>query len=142
MNTNSQCSLLTVYPNSNDPILSKLTESYIVITERDHQVVVNLLARLELIYKGLSAHYLGPTTISNPKVDPYAYGSYSYWKPGQYTLFAGFENVTENNIHFAGEGCSLKHQGYMEGAAEEGIRVANEIMNQKNLRTRHQLSKL
>jgi len=78
-------------------------------------------------------------------------GSYSYWGPGQYNgyknyitgkekssdkiSFAGYEGVPEpynkeqtGNCHFAGEHTSFMFQGYMNGAVESGIRVANEIM--------------
>ena len=53
---------------------------------------------------------------------------YSYWKPGQYTGFGGYEGVRQGNIHFAGEHCSISFQGFMEGGAAEGVRAANEIL--------------
>ena len=46
--------------------------------------------------------------------------SYSYWKPGQYVGFSGYEGVPQGNIHFAGEHCSQDFQGYMEGGASRG----------------------
>jgi len=49
--------------------------------------------------------------------------------------FAGYEGVPEpynkeqtGNCHFAGEHTSYIYQGYMNGAVESGIRVANEII--------------
>ena len=60
--------------------------------------------------------------------DPYLLGSYSCWRVGQYTQFAGYEGVRQGPIHFAGEHRSLEFQGYMEGAAREGARAAREII--------------
>ena len=61
-------------------------------------------------------------------LDPLLNCSYSYWKPGQYVGFSGYEGVVQGNIHFAGEHCSQDFQGYMEGGAQEGARAAGEIL--------------
>jgi monoamine oxidase len=83
-------------------------------------------------------------------------GSYSHYGVGQYNgyknyidsnfdtdnsnnkdpvSFAGYEGVPEpynkeqtGNCHFAGEHTSFIYQGYMNGAVESGIRVANKII--------------
>jgi monoamine oxidase len=55
-------------------------------------------------------------------------GSYSYWKVGQYTRFAGIERKQEGNCHFAGEHTSIDSQGYLNGAVETGERAASEIL--------------
>ena len=55
-------------------------------------------------------------------------GSYSYWKVGQYTQFAGIERAREGNCHFAGEHTSIDFQGYLNGAVETGERAAGEIL--------------
>ncbi|MGB8344589.1 MAG: FAD-dependent oxidoreductase, partial [Ktedonobacteraceae bacterium] len=55
-------------------------------------------------------------------------GSYACWRVGQCTLFGGYEGARQGPIHFAGEHCSVRWQGYMEGAASEGIRAAREIV--------------
>ena len=44
-------------------------------------------------------------------------------------MFSGSERERSANCHFAGERCSINHQGYMEGGAEEGARAANEILS-------------
>ena len=62
-----------------------------------------------------------------PFRDPNLLCSYSYWKVGQYTAFAGYEGVPQGSIHFAGEHCSQDFQGFMEGGASEGIRAALEV---------------
>jgi monoamine oxidase len=86
------------------------------------------LARLETVYPGIGAHWNGKATLSTPFTDPLLRCSYSYWKPGQYVGFSGYEGVPQGRIHFAGEHCSQDFQGYMEGGASEGVRAAGEIL--------------
>ena len=60
--------------------------------------------------------------------NPWTNGSYSYWKVGQYTAFAGMERARQGNCHFAGEHTSIDFQGYLNGAVERGQRAAGEIL--------------
>ena len=83
-----------------------------------------LLGQLEGPWPGISPHYTGLATLSYPTGDLSKLGSYSAWKVGQYTLFSGYEKVSQGNIHFAGEHCSVNFQGFMEGGAREGRRAA------------------
>ena len=81
-----------------------------------------------------TAQWNGRATLDVPLANPFFLGSYSYWKVGQYTLFSGYEGVrqpdpTTGKCHFAGEHCSTNFQGYMEGGAEQGLRAANEILD-------------
>ena len=55
-------------------------------------------------------------------------GSYSYWKVGQYTKFAGAEGEEQDGCHFAGEHTSIDFQGYLNGGVESGERAAAEIV--------------
>jgi monoamine oxidase len=86
------------------------------------------LSQLEPIFPGITAQWNGKAMLSTPFTDPNLLCSYSYWKPGQYTSFSGYEGVRQGNIHFAGEHCSTSFQGFMEGGASEGVRAANEIL--------------
>jgi monoamine oxidase len=86
------------------------------------------LGQLEIVWPGVSAHYNGLATLSYPTGDPNLKGSYSTYKVGQYTAFAGYEKVPQERIHFAGEHTSYNFQGFMEGGAESGIRAANEVI--------------
>jgi monoamine oxidase len=86
------------------------------------------LVRLETAWPGISRHWNGKATLSTPWLDPLLNCSYSYWKPGQYVGFSGYEGVAQGAIRFAGEHCSQDFQGYMEGGASEGVRAANEIL--------------
>ncbi|HET6513319.1 MAG TPA: FAD-dependent oxidoreductase [Candidatus Kapabacteria bacterium] len=58
---------------------------------------------------------------------PYSRGSYSAYKPGQWSM-QGIEGRTEGQLYFAGEHCSKDYQGFMEGAAETGVKAANAIL--------------
>jgi monoamine oxidase len=59
---------------------------------------------------------------------PYSLGSYAAYKKGQWTTIRGAEFKPVGNLFFAGEHCSLKYQGYMNGAAETGFLAAQEIL--------------
>ena len=75
------------------------------------------LAEVEPVFPGVSALWNGKGTLSDWVVNPYSYGSYSYWPTGYCHLYAGYEGVRQGNIHFGGEHCSVNFQGYMEGGA-------------------------
>ena len=97
-------------------------------SEKVREYVRRCLEQLEQVLPGIGAHYTGKAALSYPTGDPYALGSYSCWRVGQYTLFGGYEGVRQGPIHFAGEHCSVQAQGFMEGGAGEGMRVAHEIL--------------
>ena len=86
------------------------------------------LKQIEPVLPGLSAKWNGRATIDFWTGYPWTKGSYSYWKVGQYTRFAGVERLREGNCHFAGEHTSVDFQGYLNGAVETGERAANEIL--------------
>jgi monoamine oxidase len=86
------------------------------------------LAQLEIVWPGVSVHYEGRAALSYPTGDPNLRGSYSTYKVGQYTQFAGYEPVPQGRIYFAGEHCSYNFQGYMEGGAETGQSAAKAIL--------------
>jgi monoamine oxidase len=86
------------------------------------------LKQLEILFPGITKQWTGKATLSAPSLDPLLSCSYSYWKPGQYVGFSGYEGVAQGNVHFAGEHCSQDFQGYMEGGATEGIRAAKEVL--------------
>ncbi len=96
--------------------------------EAVRQAAASCLQQLEHLLPGISVHYTGRAALSYSTGDPYLLGSYSCWRVGQYTLFSGYERVREGPIHFAGEHCSVEFQGFMEGAAREGVRAAQEIL--------------
>jgi monoamine oxidase len=97
-------------------------------SEEIQQYARECLQQLERVFPGIGAHYTGTAALSYPTGDPYLLGSYACWRVGQYTLFGGYERVRQGPVHFAGEHCSTKWQGFMEGGASEGARAAREIL--------------
>lgn len=87
------------------------------------------LATMEPVLPGATANYNGKSQLEYWPGNPLTYGSYSFWKVGQYTKFAGIEGEREGNCHFCGEHTSLDFQGYLNGAVESGERAASEILS-------------
>jgi monoamine oxidase len=54
-------------------------------------------------------------------------GSYTCYRPGQYSTLADWVATPVGNIFFAGEHTSVEFNGYMEGAVETGHRAAQEV---------------
>jgi monoamine oxidase len=79
------------------------------------------------IYPGLTDEYNGRISKFVWHTNPYSKGSYTCYKPGQWSSFAGIEAEPHENIFFAGEHCSVEFQGFMNGAAETGKMAAAEI---------------
>ncbi|MDH4301547.1 MAG: FAD-dependent oxidoreductase [Nitrospira sp.] len=63
---------------------------------------------------------------SNPMMN----GSYTCYRPGQFTTLAGVEGVRTGNLLFAGEHTNsfYEWQGFMEGAALSGLAAAQSIL--------------
>jgi monoamine oxidase len=122
--------ILVEYPGANTA--QSLAQSNPYTTTADNSAVATFtkrfLAQIEPIFPGITAQWNGKAMLSTPFTDPNFLCSYSYWKPGQYTGFSGYEGMRQRNIHFAGEHCSINFQGFMEGGAQEGQRAANEIL--------------
>ena len=62
--------------------------------------------------------------------DPWSRGSYTANHPGYFTTIAGLEAPPVGNLFFAGEHTDsfYEWQGFMEGAANSGLRAAQEIL--------------
>lgn len=63
--------------------------------------------------------------------NPLVKGSYTCYRPGQFTTIAGNEGKPVGNILFAGEHANsfYEWQGFMEGAALSGIEAAKLLLN-------------
>lgn len=87
------------------------------------------------LMRGIERAYPGATAERNGKVSRFHWptfawtrGSYSCYKPGQWTTIAGAEGLPVGNLFFAGEHCSYDFQGYMNGAAQSGADTAKAVM--------------
>jgi monoamine oxidase len=88
---------------------------------------VDALHRAEPVFPGLSAAWDGRATQSLPHLSPFMKASHAFYRPGQYTAFAGYERVPQGGVYFCGEHTSIDFQGFMEGGASEGQRTGQEI---------------
>lgn len=91
------------------------------------------LDRAEPVYPGLSARWNGKATQSIPHRSDLRNASYAYRRVGQYTAFAGHEGARQGPVLFCGEHTSLTFPAHMEGAAREGARAAQEILEMVSL---------
>jgi monoamine oxidase len=88
------------------------------------------LTQIEPVLPGISdGHWNGMATIDYWTGYEWTKGSYSYWKVGQYTKFAGREREIQGACHFCGEHTSIDFQGYLNGAVETGYRAAAEVID-------------
>jgi monoamine oxidase len=87
----------------------------------------SFLKKFDTVFPGAAKLWNGKATLSTPFRNSQFLCSYSYFRVGQYTSFAGYEGVPQGAIHFAGEHCSQDFQGYMEGGAREGARAGLEV---------------
>jgi len=87
------------------------------------------LAQIEPVFPGMTARWTGKASLAAWHASPFQHGAYSYWPPGYLHRFSTYEGVPIGPIHFAGEHTSSEFQGYIEGAAGEGLRAANEIVD-------------
>jgi monoamine oxidase len=89
----------------------------------------SVVAELEQVFPGVDAAYVeGSTRRMHWPSAPYARGSYTCYRPGQWSFWQ-LEGERVGNLHFCGEHTSPDFQGWMEGAAETGAFVAAEILN-------------
>lgn len=87
-----------------------------------------LVQDLERLFPGISQVDRGSAVRSIWSTNPYVFGSYSCYLPGQWTRFGGAEIERIGNIWFAGEHCSIGSQGYMDGACETAERTARSLL--------------
>jgi monoamine oxidase len=79
---------------------------------------------VEAPFPGCQKHYNGNAWLDWWEQDPFIGGAYGCYQIGNYTEFAGIENVRQGNVHFCGEQTDLNFQGFMEGAVKSGERLA------------------
>ncbi|MCS6930301.1 MAG: FAD-dependent oxidoreductase [Saprospiraceae bacterium] len=86
------------------------------------------LPLLQQVFPGVQTAYNGRVTRFHWPSSPYAKCSYACYRVGQWKTIAGWEFEPVDRLFFAGEHCSEEFQGYMNGAAETGRRVAEQIL--------------
>ncbi len=92
------------------------------------------LAEFERVFPGAQASATGASVRMAWHEHPWVRGSYSSYRPGQYTAFAGVEGERVGNLHFCGEHTCLDAQGYMEGGALSGEWASDEVAEDLGLK--------
>ena len=87
------------------------------------------LGQIEPLLPGITKQFDGNATVDYWAAYPWTLGSYSYYKPGQYTRFGGAEPELSGACHFAGEHTTQDFQGYLQGAVLSGNRAAGEVLD-------------
>src|SRR2546423_1282531 len=85
-------------------------------------------SQVERIYPGAVDAFTKKAIRQHWPSSPFTLGSYTCYKPGQYSTLSDFVATPVGNIFFAGEHTSAEFNGYMEGAAESGERAAKEVL--------------
>jgi monoamine oxidase len=94
------------------------------------QRAAQFLSQLEPVLPGITSQWNGRATIDFWPGYEWTRGSYSFYKVGQYTTFAGIEPRQEGRAHFCGEHTTIDFQGYLNGAVVTGERAAAEIISE------------
>jgi monoamine oxidase len=94
----------------------------------------SLLLQLEKIFPGINQERQGKAIRAYWTGEQYTQGSYSCYLTGQWTGISGAEKQTVGNLFFAGEHCSQKFQGYMEGGCRTGEVAAVNILRSLGLK--------
>ena len=92
------------------------------------EAAVRLMQGIEKAYPGATRERNGQVSRFHWPTHPWSKGSYSCYRPGQWTTIAGSEGLPVGNLFFAGEHCSYDFQGYMNGAAQSGADTAKAVM--------------
>jgi monoamine oxidase len=89
---------------------------------------VQFASQVDRIYPGTAAALTQKAVRQHWPSSPFVLGSYTCYKPGQYSTLANSVATPVGNLFFAGEHTSADFNGYMEGAAESGERAAKEVL--------------
>jgi monoamine oxidase len=93
-----------------------------------HDRAATFASQAERIYPGAVDAFTKKAVRQHWPSSPFALGSYTCYKPGQYTTLADSVATPVGNLFFAGEHTSAEFNGYMEGAAESGERAAKQVL--------------
>jgi monoamine oxidase len=92
------------------------------------------VSQVEKIYPGATEAFTTKAVRQHWPSSPFVRGSYTCYKPGQYTTLSRSIATPVGNLFFAGEHTSEDFNGYMQGAAESGERAAREVLAKVGVR--------
>jgi monoamine oxidase len=97
---------------------------------------LKVLPHLDAIYPGAASAYIAGSAVRmHWPTAPLNKGSYGCYKVGQWAM-NGEEGKRVRAMHFCGEHCSEDFQGFMEGAAETGAKVAAAVLKELGMEPR------
>ncbi|TMP93941.1 MAG: FAD-dependent oxidoreductase [Verrucomicrobia bacterium] len=76
----------------------------------------NFISQVDQIYPGTLDSFTKQAVRQHWPSSPFVRGSYTCYKPGQYSTLANFVAKPVGNMFFAGEHTSVAFNGYLEGA--------------------------
>lgn len=104
-------------------------------TDRVQSQVGAWLTGLDAVWPGVAAAATRDgravrAAIAHWPSSPWALGSYTCYKPGQFTTVAGYEGQRAGHLHFAGEHADSFYswQGFMEGGCLAGHAAADALL--------------
>jgi monoamine oxidase len=89
---------------------------------------LQFLSQLQPVFPGIGQYWNGRATLDTPARSPFLLGSYSFWKKGQYTSFAGAERERSASATSPANTARSTFRVTWK-AADEGARAANEILS-------------
>lgn len=92
------------------------------------EVAARLVPGVEKVFPGISKRLDGKASRFHWPTYRWTKGSYSSYKPGQWTALRGSEAKPVGNLFFAGEHCSADFQGFMNGGAQSGKDAAQALL--------------
>lgn len=111
------------------------TRGGLLRTNQVQQQANAFLNDLDAIFPGIKARAAksGNQVVAHLEhwpTNPLSLGSYTCYRPGQFTGIEGLSGEAVGTLKFAGEHADSFYswQGYMEGACLSGIRAANEVL--------------
>jgi monoamine oxidase len=96
---------------------------------KDAALIKKYADQIEKIFPGAKEAKNNKNGVINWSKHPFALGSYAAYKTGQWSLLDTEEMMKPaGRLYFAGEHCSERFQGFMNGAAETGRKAAEGII--------------
>lgn len=111
--------------------------SHVWRTELPKPVVQGFVNDLDKIFTHSKEKFKEKHVFVNWLEYPWIKASYTCYLPGQWTTISGLEIEPVGNFFFAGEHCSQLFQGFMNGAAETGRRVAELVLKKIEVEASH-----
>ncbi len=110
------------------------TEAAQLQSSRIDEHAAAYVEQADAMFPGMRDAYTGVSVATGWCSNPLSRGSYSCYRPGQWTTIRGWEGKPIGNLYFVGEHCSLEHQGFMNGAMETGRKAAETIIEKLGFR--------